>query len=219
MTKLIFPVATFLQKLTLKIFARWKVVGREYVPPIGSVIVVSNHQSNFDPALISASLGRRPWFLAKHTLFKNSLSAWFLRAYGAFPVNRNGVDIKAYKWALDIVSKGEVLVLFPEGVRSPGGLSKGKSGVAQLAIKSQLPILPVAITGTEKLGSVLRVFNPTGNLEINIGRVFSLPEVEGKLTKEMLESFTDMIMVRIAYLLPDNYRGVYKNEFNEMDLH
>ena len=66
---------------------------------------------------------------------------------------------------------------------------------------------------------MLRVFNPTGNLEINIGRVFSLPEVEGKLTKEILESFTDMIMVRIAYLLPDNYRGVYKNEFNEMDLH
>ena len=152
-------------------------------------------------------------------MFYISLSALFLRAYGAFPVNRNGVDIKAYKWALDIVSKGEVLVLFTEGVRSQGGLSKGKSGVAQLAIKSQLPILPVAITGTEKLGSVLRVFNPTGNLEINIGRVFSLPEVEGKLTKEILESFTDMIMVRIAYLLPDNYRGVYKNEFNEMDLH
>ena len=48
---------------------------------------------------------------------------------------------------------------------------------------------------------------------------YYLPEVEGKLTKEILESFTDMIMVRIAYLLPDNYRGVYKNEFNEMDLH
>ncbi len=180
--------------------------------------MVANHQSNLDPALISVSLGRRPWFLAKHTLFENPVTAWFLRAYGAYPLNRSGVDIKAYKWALDIMSKGQVLVLFPEGVRSPGGLSKGKPGVAQLALKSQLAILPIAITGTEKLGSVLRVFYPTGNLEVKIGRVFSLPGVEGKITKEVLESFTDMIMLRIADLLPDTYRGVYKNKFNEIHL-
>ena len=70
-------------------------------------------------------------------------------------------------------------------------------------------ILPVGLTGTERFKSVLRVFNPTGEITVNIGTPFSLPTLEGKITDDLMKSMTDMIMMRIAELLPEEYRGVY----------
>ena len=206
------PAARFLQRLTLRAFADWKVGGRENVPRSGPLIVVSNHQSNFDPSLLSTSFPRRVSFLAKSSLFKRALASWFLRSYGAFPLEREGADISAYRWALGILTNGQALVVFPEGTRSLGrGMRRGHRGVASLALKSGAPLLPVGITGTERLGTLLRVFNPTGKIRVNIGPVFSLPEVGGRPSKEDLDSFVDMIMYRIAALLPPEYRGVYND--------
>ena len=81
--------------------------------------------------------------------------------------------------------------------------------MTRLALKSNSAILPIGITGTEKLGSVVRVLNPTGKIQVNIGAPFSLPNIEGRPSKEVLTSLTDMIMERIAFLLPGEYRGVY----------
>ena len=206
------PIARFLQRLTLRAFADWRVEGRENVPPSGSLIVVSNHQSNFDPSLLSTSFPRRVSFLAKKSLFKRALASWFLRSYGAFPLEREGADINAYRWALGILANGQTLVVFPEGTRSLGrGMRKGRRGVASLALKSGAVMLPVGITGTEKLGTIFRVFNPTGEIRVNIGPAFSLPEVGGRPSKEDLDSFADIIMYRIAALLPPEYRGVYND--------
>ncbi len=207
----VFPVSNFLQKITLRLFADWKVTGKEFVPPIGPLLIVANHQSNMDPPIIGASTGRRTWFLAKHTVFKGSIANWFLESYGAFPLNRDGTDVRAYRWALNKLENGEALVVFPEGTRSANGLRKGMPGVVQLALKSQAPILPVGITGTEKMGTWMRVLNPTGKLTVNIGRVFTLPTVEGKPGKDIMKSLTDMVMLRVARLLPESYQGVYRN--------
>ena len=73
-------------------------------------------------------------------------------------------------------------------------------------------IVPVGLTGTEGFKSVLRVFNPTGKIKVNIGTPFSLPTLEGNITDDLMKSMTDMIMMRIAELLPEEYRGVYKVE-------
>ena len=207
--KFIYPVGNALQRLTLRMFADWKVVGSENVPPMGPLIVVANHQSNFDPPLLGASLPRRIWFLAKDTLFHRSIANWFLRSYGAFPLNREGVDMRAFRWALGQLHRGEVLVVFPEGTRSRGSLQKALPGVTQLALKADVPLLPVGITGTERIGSWLRVFNPTGRIRVNIGTVFSLPSIDGRPNAEVIETLTDSIMQRIAALLPEKYHGVY----------
>lgn len=205
----IYPVSNVLQRLTLRLFADYKVMGRENVPPMGPLIIVANHQSNIDPPLLAASLPRRIWFLAKDTIFRPAISDWFLRSYGAFPLNRASVDVRAIRWVMSQLDHGEAVAVFPEGTRSRGSLQKGLPGVVQLALKADVPLLPVGITGTERMGSCTRVFNPTGRIRINIGTVFSLPSIEGRLNTEVLQSLTDSIMRRIADLLPESYRGVY----------
>ncbi|MSQ40177.1 MAG: 1-acyl-sn-glycerol-3-phosphate acyltransferase [Dehalococcoidia bacterium] len=194
----------------LKVLSQWKVVGKEAVPPKGPLLVVSNHLSNVDPALLAVSLPRRLHFMAKRGIFKGPVVGAFLRAYGAHPLNRDGHDVAAMRWSLRLLQEEGVLVVFPEGTRSPEGLMPGLPGVAMLAIRSQAPILPVAITGTEHLRGLLRLTCPTGKLTVTIGDPFSLPPIEGKLERPQLQSFTDLIMLRLAALLPEERRGVYR---------
>ena len=209
------PITGFLQRLTLRAFADWQVVGRENVPPVGPLVVVANHLSNFDPPLLSASIPRRTRFLAKKGMFKGPFANWFLRAYGAFPLDREGADVSAYRWVLNQLGHDEVIVFFPEGTRNKGGMKKAHPGVARLALKSQAALLPVGITGTERLGSYLRVVNPTGKLRVNIGTAFTIPFIEGSPSREVLDSITDMIMQRVAALLPASYQGVYRIKTRE----
>ena len=198
-----------MQRLLLRLFADWQVNGVENVPPMGPLIIIANHQSNFDPPLLSASIPRRVYFLAKSGLFMGHAVTWFLRSYGAFPVNREGADIRAYRWVISQLRAGKPVVLFPEGTRSRSGMNKAKAGIAQIALQSQATILPVGIVGTNRLGTWMRVFNPTGKITVNIGQVFSVPPIEGRPSKELLESISDMIMQRVAVLVPDEIRGVY----------
>ena len=213
--ELLYLSANIAQKLTLRLFSDYKVEGLENVPPMGPLLVVSNHLSNMDPSLLGVSLPRRTWFLAKDSMFRGRgrrLRHWFLTSYGGFPLNREGVDVRAYRWALTKLEQDGTLVVFPEGTRSKGALRRGLPGVVRLALKTQAPLIPVAITGTERLGTWARVLNPTGTIKVKIGTVFSLPSVEGKLGAEVLNSLTDTVMRRIAALLPENYRGVYRDE-------
>ena len=210
--KLIYPACNILQRTLLRLFADWKVTGRENVPPMGPLVIVCNHLSNLDPSLLGASLPRRIRFLAKSSLFTASaVGGWFLRSYGAFPLNRGGVDVRAYRWALNELAIDGALVLFPEGTRSSGAMARAKQGVVNIVLKSNAPILPVGITGTEQTGHWINVLHPTGKIRVNVGQVFSLPDIQGKPSKELLDSLTTSIMVRIAELLPESYRGVYSD--------
>ena len=207
-----YPVYSFcniVQRLTLRLFADYKVEGKENVPPMGPLIVVANHQSNLDPPILGASLSRRIWFLAKDGIFRGRIVNWFLSSYGAFPLDRSGSDLRAYRWALNKLERDQVLVLFPEGTRSKGSMNKAMPGVARLALKTGAPLLPVGIAGTEHMGHWMRTVNPTGKIRVNIGTAFSLPSIDGRPSREVLGSLTDMIMQRVAALLPERYRGVY----------
>ena len=206
---LVNSAANHLQSITLRVFADWQVSGAENVPPMGPLIVVANHQSNFDPSLLSTSFPRRIRFLAKEELFKVPVAGWLLRQYGAAPLDRRRRDVKAYRWALDQLERDQAIVLFPEGTRNPVGMKKANPGVARLVLKSPAPVVPVGITGSEGLRSYARVFNPTGKIRVTIGAPFTIPPIEGRPDNAVLDSLTEMVMQRVAALLPPSYRGVY----------
>ena len=206
---IVLPICNAAQRLALRAFSSLTVTGMERVPASGPLIIVANHQSNIDPPLIGAIFPRRVWFLAKEGIFRNPVSNWFLRSWGAFPLRRGETDARAFRWIMGKLSQGEVVMLFPEGTRNPGAMGEAHPGISQLALKMNVPLVPIGITGTERFNTVFRVFNPTGKLHIKVGAPFTLPSSKGRQTPEQLESLTNLIMARIAELLPESYRGDY----------
>ena len=116
----------------------------------------------------------------------------------------------AFRWSLRRLQRDAALVIFPEGTRSQSaGMNPAKAGVVSLILRSGAPVLPVGITGTERLGAFLRVVNPTGKIRVNVGQPFSLPNIEGRPPRELLESMTTDIMHRVCDLIPEEYHGYY----------
>lgn len=206
---LVYSTATTLVRGALRLFGDWKVEGRECVPPMGPLLVVSNHQSNMDPPILAASIPRRINFMAKRGLFHYPVVSLFLKAYGTFPLNRDGGDLAAIQWSIKMLSRDAALGIFPEGTRSPGAMRKAIPGIALVALRSGAPILPVGITGTERIGPLWQVAIPRGEFRVRIGQPFSIPPLEGRVSREQMEAITTMIMERVAALLPESYRGVY----------
>ena len=207
---LVYNTSNIMLRVVLRTFAQWTVEGRENVPPMGPLLIVANHQSNMDPPLLTATIAnRRLWFVAKEGIFINPLVSAFLRSYGAFPLKRSGIDVQSFRWLTRKLDSDQAVVLFPEGTRRPGSMRESSPGVALLALRSEVPILPVGITGTERNGPLCRVAFPRGDIKVRIGQVFSLPIIEGKVKRPQLEELTRMIMQRVAALLPESYRGIY----------
>lgn len=205
----LYNTCNFLQKLSLKAFADYQVSGSENIPPVGPLLIVSNHMSDIDPSMLATAIPRRLRFLAKESLFVGFPISQLLLSYGAYPLNRKKADIKSIRWAKKHLSSNGTIVIFPEGTRNGGSLIQGKQGVARLIQMTKSTILPVGLTGTEGFKTVFRAFQPTGKITVNIGTPFSLPSLEGNITDDLMKSMTDMIMMRIAELLPEEYRGVY----------
>jgi len=206
---LIYSICTFLQRITLRSFSTWRVIGIDNIPKTGALIIAANHQSNFDPPLLSASIPRKVNFLAKSSVFTGNIVNYLLKAYGAHPVNRNSIDLKAYRWATNLLNKGQVIVIFPEGTRHPKSMQEPKKGAAKLAMATNAKIIPVGITGTENLGTWLRVLNPTGKLTVNIGATIDPNNYPELIQNNDSEALLDIIMKEIAKLVPSEYRGIY----------
>ena len=213
--KIIYYLSNFILRLNLRIQANWSVEGNINIPKNGPLIIVCNHQSNFDPPLVAASVPkRRTWFLAKSELFNGpKIAKMFLRAYGGFPLHKGKSDLNAYKWALKKLKSGEAIVIFPEGKRNPRGLGKPFLGAARIALKSGAPVLPIAITGTENLISWTTVFRPKGTLNVKIGKIIKYEKNTNKQKTIQDEAtyLTELMMSQIAKLLPEEYRGIYRS--------
>jgi 1-acyl-sn-glycerol-3-phosphate acyltransferase len=190
--------------------ARFKVRGRENVPVQGPLLVISNHINLADPPLIAISLRRITIIMAKEELFHSRFLGYFVSRFGSFPVHRGQMDREALRQADQVLARGWALVMFPEGTRSPEAkLQPAFPGVALLAIRSGAPILPVGISGSENIkGAIWWLRRP--RITVNIGTPFHLPPINGRVSREELIRHTDLMMRRIAELLPAEYRGDYK---------
>jgi len=198
-----------LAKLLLRLLTRRELRGSDNVPNEGPLIVVANHLSMADPPILSAILHRRIVYMAKEESFRHPIQGPLVRGFGAFPVRRGRLDRRALRSAEQVLSEGLALGMFPEGTRSrTAQLQLGHPGTALIALRSGAPLLPVALTGTEKVLGPRLLFGRV-RITVSVGKPFSLPPVDGRLTKAQLASATEVIMARVAELLPESYKGVY----------
>lgn len=203
-------VGRAIARMLVFLCTRCQIKGRENVPKHGPLLVASNHINMADPPLLAISLGRTAIFMAKEELFRSRLAAYFVRNFGSFPVHRGQLDRQAMRDSEQVLARGQALVMFPEGMRSHvGQLRSGFPGTALIAGRCGVPILPVGITGTENVwGNWWWLRRP--RITVNIGAPFHLPPTNGKVTRAQLAEHTKLIMVRIAELLPPEYRGDYQ---------
>ena len=193
-------------RMLLFLLSRWEVKGKENVPRSGPVIVVANHMTVIDPPMLSVSLGRYAQIMAKEELFRTRFTNYFMSGLGAFPVRRGVLDRQALRIAEKALADGGVLMIFPEGQRSRDGkLQKASAGATLIALRNSVPILPVGITGTERVSGIRSVLCRP-RLTVNIGQTFYLPGAESK--EDRVERTHDL-MKHIAEMLPEEYRGIY----------
>jgi len=186
----------FVRRLFLLIFSvcfRWQVKGRENIPQEGPFILCANHISWMDPILLGCLTGRVVRFMAKEELFQRPLSRIVVKGLHAFPVKRQAADRRAIKAALSILASGQGVGIFPEGTRSKTKeLLPPLPGVGFVAVKSEAPVIPVAICGP------YRLLRP---LHVVIGKQLTFTEYYGiKVKSEQLEEVAAGIMAEIARL-------------------
>jgi len=177
------------------LFFRWQVSGADKIPVTGGVIIAANHISLWDPPVIGAAITRQIHFMAKEQLFANTVFAWLISRLGAFPVRRGMADRTAIRTALSLLEDGKVLGLFPEGTRSKTGkLGRPEPGLAMLAVKAGVPVVPTAIIGTNN------VFRE-GNLLPKFKIIFGKPLIFTRDNKDGLADISGKIMEEIDRLL------------------
>ncbi len=205
--------------LVLRLTIGLRIEGVERVPASGPILVVCNHLHNADPVLLSASFPRPLHFMAKKELFKVPGVGWLIRRVGAFPVDRGKADRSALRRAEAALQQGIAVGMFPEGTRSVArSLRPALPGAALVALRAQVPILPMVITGSERLpGNGAKARREAGvrdpdpghpGVRVRIGQPFHLPSPPGggRLSSE---AAIELMMAEVARLLPPAYRGVY----------
>jgi 1-acyl-sn-glycerol-3-phosphate acyltransferase len=203
-------LCNYVQLKLLNNFTDFTVDGLEHIPHKGPLIYIANHQAFLDPSLISTISPRKVNFLAKKEAFKYYPIASLLKMYGAHPINRFGLDLTFFRWALKTLNNDEALCLFPEGTRSNGEMTKGLPGIVHLAIRSGANIIPIGIKGTNKSRGIKGVLMPSGKIEIKIGKSFKFEKSKDALHRDGIDSILKEIMNKIAELLPNDMRGVYR---------
>lgn len=211
---------TFLRRVFVvlfRLFTHLEVSGLENIPESGPCLLTLNHLSIVDAPLIF-HLMERPDVTAivarKHR--RNPFFRWFVNQVSGVWLDRTRLDVDALRRARDLLRNGWILGIAPEGTRSrTRALQEARPGVAFLAAQCKVPVLPVGIAGTERVfASWLRLRRP--RLQVRFGKPFTLPPINRKRRDESMKHNTDLIMCRIAALLPPAYRGVYAQRCAEI---
>jgi 1-acyl-sn-glycerol-3-phosphate acyltransferase len=181
----------------------------DLIPRKGPLILAINHINSIEVPLMFTHMQPRPLTgFAKIETWDALWSRLLFNLWGAIPLRRGEIDIKAFQRGQQALAEGKILAVAPEGTRSRNGkLQKGYPGIVLLAVRSGAPIQPVVYYGSESISHNLRRFKRT-DFHIVVGNPFSLrPGIN--LSKDVREQITSEIMYQMAALLPPAYRGIY----------
>ncbi len=204
MQKIIYILSRTFFTALLKICFGFEVKGRENIPSRGPYIIASNHISYGDPVAIGVAFDKANIiFVAKKELFEIPVAGMWFKAIGCIPIARKSTSTTALKKSLEVLRKGGILCVFPEGRRSRNGLlQKAERGISLLAYKAKVPVIPVYVQGTDKVlpfrAGFLRGYN---KVSVKIGEPFDI----GRYTalgerRKIYASIGEEVMRKIAKL-------------------
>lgn len=200
-------------RILVNLNLRLDIRGLENIPRSGPLILASNHISVADPPVLIVKTPRRIAWMAKKELFDIPIFGLAYSLYGCVPVRRKEADLTAIRMSQAALDKGLVLGMFPEGTRSrTPGLIRAEPGTALIALRTGAPVLPVAIWGTDRASLPRSFFHwltrDRPHVRVVYGKPFQLGQPK-RIRRADIESGTEIIMRRIAELLPPTYQGVY----------
>jgi len=204
----------WLVKFTLRpvfrVFFRPVVTGEQHIPPSGGALLASNHLSMCDSLFLPVMTRRRVSFLAKKEYFtgrglKGRAKAAFVRGTGLIPLDRDDADAAAAALATGAraVRNGMLLGVYPEGTRSPDGrLYRGKTGLARMAMKTGVPVVPIAMVNTDRVQPIGRVLPRLARVGVRVGEPLlpPAPHADPATEKRQVREFTERVMAAIAAL-------------------
>jgi 1-acyl-sn-glycerol-3-phosphate acyltransferase len=168
-----------------------RITGRENQPLTGGALILSNHQSHLDPMLVGMAFDRRMNFLARETLFRFPPLRWMIESVDSIPIDRDGLGISGLKETLRRIKQEEMVLIFPEGTRSPDGeIATIKPGFAALAKRVRVPLVPVGIDGAYQAWPRTRPYPRLGTIHLHIGQPIT-PEETHKLDDRALVALVE----------------------------
>ena len=210
----------------LRLVFRPHVEGAENVPDEGPAILASNHLSYADWLFMPLTLPRRVTFVAKAEYFTTpGIKGWFQKKFfsgaGQVPIDRSGASAAegALSSARRILEGGELFGIYPEGTRSHDGrLYRGKTGVARLALETGVPVIPVAVLGTDVVAPPGKKFGTFTRPGVRFGKPLDFSRYEGmENDRYILRSITDEIMYEIMRLSGQEYVDIYASKAKDLD--
>jgi len=176
-----------------------RVYGRKNIPKGIPYLIYANHVSMIDPVfIVTAFFFRDTHYMGKEELFKNPILAWYFRAIGGFPVKRGSADMIAIRQCVNIIKRGEVMVIFPEGTRNLGDyteLQKFHNGASLVLSNSKAPAVPVYIENKKKM----KMFSFT---KVHIGKPLDMSEYTSKrLSSENLSASTSKLKAELEQMM------------------
>ncbi len=186
-------------------------VGLEHVPRRGAAIITPNHLGLVDPLFVALAVPRQIIFIGKAEYWDAWQSRWLMEIAGGIPVNRDD-SVKAHgslQAGIEVLQRGDLLCLFPEGTRSPDGrLFKGKTGAARMALEVGCPVIPCGLLGTEKVLPKGTTIPKRTRVDVKFAAPRHVPD-EARDDPHLLRVFTDELMQDIAALTGQTYRHRY----------
>ena len=215
LSNIVYVTLTTMARVLGRLFARIELVGLDNVPAEGPVVLICNHAHLVDPPLLGSFSPRQAHIMAKRELFEVPLIGWVFWAIGCFPVRRFSGDLGALRVARNYLRDGSVVLMYPEGTRNHGrGLKPALPGAAMVALLTDSPVVPVAISGSHtirwKTLPFLWLVRRKPKIRIEYGKPFSLES--GRANAKGAMAATDRIMREVAALLEPEFRGAYSDE-------